>query len=254
MNQEEQLFLKRLEDLANMADRRSTITFTDFMNLNELNILHTYAGKLSYLRVETFGGYDTAERQMAAFIPDALLIMGEDFSFPIRCVHISPANRKFAEDLSHRDYLGAILNLGIDRSKTGDILVRDNEAWLFCAESMEDFIIRELTRVRHTAVRCESVKPDGVTAVCRTEMISGTVSSVRLDSVIALAFHVSRSKISSLIPEGCVYVNARLVISNGHPLKEGDLVSVRGMGRFRYTGVRSESRKGRLFVEIEKYV
>ena len=106
MNQEEQLFLKRLEDLANMADRRSTITFTDFMNLNELNILHTYAGKLSYLRVETFGGYDTAERQMAAFIPDALLIMGEDFSFPIRCVHISPANRKFAEDLSHRDYWG----------------------------------------------------------------------------------------------------------------------------------------------------
>ncbi|MDO5422803.1 MAG: YlmH/Sll1252 family protein [Eubacteriales bacterium] len=250
MNQEEARFGKHLADLARAADQRSIVTFTDFLNLNELNIFHTCEQRFSFVQWKTFGGYEHAERQMAAFIPDALLFPWE---FPIACLKIAPLNRKFAEELSHRDYLGAILNLGIDRSKTGDIVKGEDCAWLFCVESMADFLCNELTRVRHTAVRCERCDPSEIQFSLHTEILTGTVSSVRLDSVLAVACKASRSSLISSIEEGKVFVNGRLVTSNGHPLKEGDLISLRGTGRFRFLEVGNQSRKGRYFIKIEKY-
>ncbi|MDY3919387.1 MAG: YlmH/Sll1252 family protein [Candidatus Limivivens sp.] len=250
MNQEEALFQKHLVDLARIADQRSIVTFTDFLNLNELNIFHTYEQRFSFVKWKTFGGYEHAERQMAAFIPDALLFT---WDYPIACLRIRPLNRKFAEDLNHRDYLGAVLNLGIDRSKTGDILTGEKEAWMFCTESMADFLCRELTRVRHTSVLCERCDSSGIQASLKTEVITGTVSSVRLDSVLAVACRASRSSLISSIEEGRVFVNGRLVTSNGHQLREGDLISLRGTGRFRFLEVGSQSRKGRYFIKIEKY-
>lgn len=141
MDKMEERTRQRILDLANLADRRGIITYTDFMNLNELNIFHSTVGKIPFVRWKLFGGYAKAERQLAAFIPDALYFR-YDFSqkgdsdedaipFPIVCLQIRPLNLKFAEKLSHRDYLGAILNLGIDRSVTGDILIDEECAYLF---------------------------------------------------------------------------------------------------------------------------
>ena len=84
--------------------------------------------------------------------------------------------------------------------------------------------------------------------------ITGTVASVRLDRLLALAFGVSRSSLTGLIEGGKVFVNGRLVTSNGYEPKEGDLVSVRGMGRFRYAGGGGQSRKGREYVILQRYI
>lgn len=251
MTQEEAVFQKHLSDLARIADQRCIPVFSDFLNLNELNLFHSSVSKFSYVRWELYGGYEHAERQMAAFIPDALSFHGD---FPITCVRIAPLNRKFAEDLTHRDYLGAILNLGIDRSKTGDIAVGEDAAWLFCVESMGDFICRELTRVRHTTVRCEICDAAEVSAQLKTELLTGTVSSVRLDSLLAIACKASRSSLISSIEGGLVFVNGKLVTSNGYQPKEGDLISLRGTGRFRFLEVGNQSKKGRYFVKIEKFL
>ena len=124
MNREEELFKKRLKDLASAADRRGIVVFTDFMNLNELNIFHSCTREFGYVSYQLFGGYEHAERQIAAFLPDAL---SYSYDFPIISLKIRPLQKKFAEDLSHRDYLGALLNLGVDRSKIGDILVGEKE-------------------------------------------------------------------------------------------------------------------------------
>ena len=115
MNREEELFKKRLKDLASAADRRGIVVFTDFMNLNELNIFHSCTREFGYVSYQLFGGYEHAERQIAAFLPDAL---SYSYDFPIISLKIRPLQKKFAEDLSHRDYLGALLNLGVDRPRS----------------------------------------------------------------------------------------------------------------------------------------
>ena len=120
MTREEQQLEKRFLDLAETAYQRGIVTYSDFLNLNEQHIFHSIRPRLSYIQAESFGGYEAAERQMAAFVPDAPMFCPK---YPIACIKIEPLQKKFAEKLAHRDYLGALLNLGIERSKTGDILV-----------------------------------------------------------------------------------------------------------------------------------
>ena len=224
MNKEEQLIQKRLIDLASLADRRSIVTFSDFLNLNELNIYHSSKKELSFVKCQLFGGYEYAERQMIAFIPDALCY---NWDYPLQCVDIKPLNDRFAEDLGHRDFLGAVLNLGIERSKIGDILITDNGALIFCHASMTEFLCKELTRIRHTMVSCRAVTPGEIEYTPKLESVKGTVASVRLDSLLSLAFGSSRSSLAGLIEGGKVFVNGKMITSNGYKMKEKDIVSVR---------------------------
>lgn len=259
MNKEEELFQKRLFDLANQADMRNVVTYSDFLNLNELNILHSSAKELSFIKWQLFGGYEFAERQIAAFIPDALSYVYEteeeiQKEYPILCIHITPLHEKYADALTHRDYLGAILNLGIERSMIGDIVIDGVHAYLFCHKKMGDFLCRELTRVKHTVVKTERMEVEQITYQPKLERIKGSVASVRLDSLLSLAFGSSRSRLTELIEGGKVFVNGKLITSNGYRVKEQDVISARGLGRFRFVGNVSETRKGRLFVEIEKYI
>ncbi|MCI9306497.1 MAG: RNA-binding protein [Lachnospiraceae bacterium] len=251
MTREEQQTEKRLLDLGQTAYQRGIVTYSNFLNLNEQNILYGIRSELSYLRIESFGGYETAERQMAAFVPDAPLFCPE---YPIDCIQIEPLQVKFAESLSHRDYLGAILNLGLERSKTGDILVEEDRAYLFCESRIADFICENLTRIRHTAIMAGRVEKESFSYEPKMRKIRGTAASIRLDSLLSLAFGASRSSLTGLIEGGKVFVNGSLVTSNGYQPKEGDLVSVRGMGRFRFQESGGKSKKGRSYVTLLKYI
>lgn len=261
MNKEETLFSKRLSDLAVRADQKNIVLFSDFLNLNELNIFHSCAKDLSFIKTQTFGGYEMAERQIIAFIPDALFydmgnksIFCSDWEYPVRVLRIEPSSRKYAEELSHRDYLGTILGLGIERSTIGDILCDKEGAYVFCLDKIADYILSELVRVKHTSVLIREVALDQIHYEPEYELIKGSVASVRLDTLLALAFSSSRSSLGSLIEAGSVFVNGKRITSNGYKVKEQDIISVRGHGRFRYRGILSQTRKGRVFVEIEKYV
>ena len=258
MTREEELFQRRLLDLADTAWQRNIITYTDFLNLNEQNIYHDTIRQLSFLESRAFGGYEYAERQMIAFIPDALLTVLEDQDqrppYPISCIRISPLNAKFSDTLSHRDYLGSLMNLGIDRSKTGDIVIQENCAYLFCQEKIAEYLCRELTRIRHTTVNCQECSLEEIYYQPKLLQVTGTVASVRLDALLSLAFNTSRSSLVGLIEGGKTFVNGRMTTSNGYRLKDGDMISVRGYGRFRFCEVVSATRKGRYLVRIEKYV
>lgn len=251
MQKEEQLLQKRLIELSQLAFQRNIVTFTDFLNLNELNILHTLPKNQLFSQYHSFGGYELAERQMVAFLPDALYY---DIIYPYHVCKITPLNAKYAENLTHRDYLGAILNLGIDRCKIGDILVSDTDATLFVADSMADFICQELTRIRHTTVQAMLIDMDDFHYQPRYEEITGTVASVRLDSLLSLAFSASRSKLVGLIEGGKVFVNGRLITTNSYQLKEDDIISVRGMGKFQYIKTMSITKKNRAYIQINKYI
>ncbi len=247
---------KRLIELSRTAYIRGIVMFSDFLNLNELNILHTTPKHLFQSRYVTYGGYDLSERQMVAFLPDALYAFSEEqtIPYPVQVLEISPHNKRFCEELSHRDYLGAVMNLGIERCKLGDIMVDGSKALLFVREELAGYIRENLTRIRHTSVNiCVSCDfPNDYEP--KYEEIKGTVASVRLDTVLSLAFPLSRSKITSYIEGAKVFVNGKLVTSNGYRLKEGDIISVRKMGRIVYDGVLSETKKGRFLTVIRKYI
>ena len=130
-HKEEQLLKKRFIELSRLAYQREFITYSNFLNLNEIHILHSLSKEELYTKYIVFGGYDAAERQMAAFLPDALYLRWKDpevrnqLPFPFYVLSVTPLHQKYAEVLTHRDYLGAILNLGIERSKIGDIVEKD---------------------------------------------------------------------------------------------------------------------------------
>lgn len=251
MTREEQQLEKHFRDLARTAYQRGIAVFSDFLNLNELNIFQSLRGEFSYLETETFGGYELAERQIAVFRPEAPVFYAD---YPVKCLKITPLNAKFAEDLNHRDYLGAVLNLGIDRACLGDILVEEDAAYLFCLERMADFIRDNLIRIRHTSVYVEQVEAENFHYEPKYKEVSGTVASVRLDKLLALAFNASRSSLTGFIEGGKVFVNGKLVTSNGYEPKEGDLISVRGMGRFRFRETGGQSKKGREYVILWRYI
>lgn len=259
MQKEEIMLQKRLIELSRTAYQRGIPLYSDFLNLNELNILHTTPKDMFDVPYRVFGGYEFSERQMAAFLPDAFSLYLEDEdtfqgAFPIQVLKIRPLQKKFAEPLTHRDYLGAILNLGIERSKTGDILVTPEEAFLFVKDSIAGYICEQLTRVRHTTVQAAASDVSEFQYAPRFETIRGSIASVRLDSLLALAYSSSRSKLTALIEGGRVFVDGKLVISNGYQVKENDIISVRGLGRFVFRGTLTATKKGRMYVEIDKYI
>ena len=251
MQKEELMLQKRLIELSKIAYQRGIVTYSDFLNLNELNILHTTPKQEFFSCYEVFGGYEFSERQMVSFIPDALCFEKE---YPITVLKIAPVQKKFSEQLSHRDYLGAIMNLGIERSKIGDIILEEDSAILFVHRSLKDFITEELSRIRHTTVLVKEIEEECVFTQPNTKEVKGTVASLRLDSLLALAFAPSRSKLIAYIEGGKVFVNGKLIVSNGYQIKENDIVSVRGLGRFQFKECLSETKKGRYYVALDLYI
>ena len=249
--EKDDFFLKRIRELANLSYHRDIVTFSDFLNLNEQNMVSSLKRQFPQIVMEIFGGYENAERQMVAFHPDALAFTWE---YPIDCLKIEPKAIKFSESLTHRDYLGALLNLGIERSVIGDIVVQEKAAWFFCQNKMTDFFLDNLCRVRHTNILITKVDDPDKLPCPKLEAINGTCASVRLDSLISLAFKASRSSMVSYIEGEQVFVNGKLITSNGYEPKEGDIISVRGKGRFIFDGMSHQTKKGRCGVRILRYI
>ena len=249
-DKDEQLLKKRISELAALCYQRDIRSYTDFLTLNEQTIFHSMKRTLPPVTWLMGGGYETAERKIVCFLPS---YEDETADLPISILEAVPASPRFAEALTHRDFLGAIMNLGISRSCIGDILMNENGCFIFCLEKMAPFLIQELKMVRHTQVSCRPAT-QALAAAPNCETVSGSVASPRLDSVISLVFKTSRSKTLPFIEGERVFIDGRLCISPGRQLKEGEIISVRGLGKFRYTGAGHQTKKGRLFVNAEKYI
>lgn len=251
MDSEEILLRKRLAELADKSYNNSQYLFTGFLSAAELDTYYHMERELSYVPVTVFGGTADCERVMLRF--GSVELCGYEERFPIQCVEIAPLVEKFGEELGHRDYLGALMNLGIERSTLGDIVVAGKHAFLFCTEKMAPYIIESLNQVRHTNVRCGIAEQIPESTITRTERKTVQVSAARADSVIAKVYNLSRSESVDLFRAKKVFVNGRLNENNGGQLKPDDRVTVRGFGRFRFVGVSGETRKGKLNVEADLF-
>ena len=197
------------------------------------------------------GGCEGAERRIMAAGNEA---ESGPPDWPIRVVAVTPKSGKYAEELTHRDYLGAVLGLGIDRSQIGDILVRDKSAWIFCLDPAADLLVSALTQVRRTAVTAEPAPPDVPELAPRYAAVRLNVASERLDAVVAAFCGVSRGQAEKLFAAEKVFVNSRTVTDRSARLKEGDILSVRGFGKAVYDGIEHETRKSRLWVSLRRYI
>ena len=173
---------------------------------------------------------------------------------PVSVIAVTPKSEKFAEELTHRDYLGAILGLGIERSLIGDILVRDKRAWFFCLTPAAEMLASALTQVRRTAVAAEIAPPDVPELRPRYEALRLNVASERLDAVVAAFTRLSRGQAEKLFGAEKVFVNGRAVTDKSARLKDGDMLSVRGFGKAVYDGIEHETKKNRLWVSLRKLI
>lgn len=254
MDKEEQILRRRFIDLATAAHNRGIPLYSDYLNLNEQNIFISMRQELPKIKYFSYGGYEDAERKMLCFCGNDHITEPEQLKFPMDCILIEPLNQKFSDSLNHRDFLGAVLNLGIDRTKVGDILILQNEGYLFCSNIVSGFILDQLNKVKHTIVRSSIIDQREFNYQPSYKEIVGTVSSTRLDSILSVAFHTSRSSLTGLIAGGKVFVNSKEILSNSYVLKENDVVSVRGLGKFKYIGTKYQTKKGRYSITILLYI
>ena len=248
----QQELISRLTDLASQAARRNTYTYSPFLSLADQDELSRIPHDRLPVRYTLFGGSPSCERQLAVFGSEDEL--GYPPEPPVAIVSISPVSEKYGEELSHRDYLGAILNLGIDRGLTGDIVIRGKQAWLYCLDSISEYICGHLDRVRHTSVTCAPVTGDVPELAPQLQEVSLNVASERLDAIVAAFTGLSRGHVQTLFSEKRVYVNSRLADNAGKALKEGDVLNVRGFGKAVYDGISGHSKKGRNYVALRKYI
>ncbi|GMQ59865.1 RNA-binding protein [Vallitalea sediminicola] len=249
---EETLIVNKIIDKGKLASLRQINMFTDFLNIHEQSLFISNRNQLSEINHIFYGGYDYSERKIIAFYPE--YIENDNINYPIELLEISPKNQKFSNNLTHRDFLGAILNLGITRTKIGDIIVKDNFAIVFVIKPVSDFIISNLEKVKQTVVDIKKIHvlPQEILTPS-FQQIKGTVSSIRLDSLVSLAFPLSRGKALALIKNKNVYVNSKLILSPSYNLSQGDIVSVRGIGKFLFYDIGSRTKKDRIYIELKRY-
>lgn len=253
MDEEKELrqLKKRLTELAEKSSRQNIYTYTGFLGMAEQDAFHQIERELSYAHPILSGGSELAERQLVRFgNPED---MGYEEEFPIALLKIMPLQQKYADTLGHRDFLGALMNLGIERSTLGDIFLKDNCGYLFCLESIADFIAEELRKVKHTDVKCALTEASEALEGQEKVRRNLTVSSERADAVIAALYHFSRTRSAELFKARRVFVNGKICENNSSVLKSGDAVSVRGEGKFYYDGTDRETKKGKLSVGILLY-
>ncbi|MCR5145360.1 MAG: DbpA RNA binding domain-containing protein [Lachnospiraceae bacterium] len=250
-------FHNRLQELADRSYSNSCYTFTEFCGLPELSEYYKLQNNLQFAGTKIFGGYEDAERVIIRFgNPDDL---GYEQDFPISCLKVSPLIAKFSDNLTHRDFLGALMNQGMRRSTIGDIKVCDNSAYIFCMENIADYIIEHLDKIKHTSVKCtliniyDQAMYEQVLAELDSEIPDSKtiqVMSMRADAVISKVYNLSRNDSLNLFKAQKVYINGRLAENNAQQVKLSDVINVRGFGKCKIASSPSETRKGKLAMTI----
>lgn len=253
-NKEEKRFINHLKDLQKKSYYMQSEVFTDFLSVREAAILNQSIASLPDGRFLLYGGVQGAERQMACFYPS--FFDKEELSFPISALEITVAGAKFHRSFpKHGDFLGAILGLGIERKLIGDIYVFPERccAHLFCSEIIQAFIISELKVVRNCKVNVHLISPSQMEASARLESHTGSVSSLRFDSIVSEVFHLSRGKIKDFFHAEKLIVNGCLPSSLHQSVKEGDIISCRGYGKFIFYEVTGKTKKDRIKIHYGLY-
>lgn len=251
MNLENEAIKKHIEDLANRSYAQNMFTFSGFLGMAEQSAFWEIQKKISFTDYTLFGGYEQAERIMIRF--GSVRELGYEEPFPIKLIEVKPLIQKFADKLDHRDFLGALMNLGIEREIIGDICIIDNIGYVFCQENMVPFIMENIDKIRHTNVKCTVLDAIPDLQLSEPEYMEITVSSERVDVLVSAVYKLSRTESLELFRSKRIFINGRTIENNSYFLKENDVVTVRGFGKFCYKNALGKTKKGKVRVTLEKF-
>ena len=230
MDKEDNLVFRHLLDLAKVSHAGDISVFSDFLNVREVAVLKRQVADLPVGRFFIFGGIEDAERVMVCF--PASYEEREDIDFPISCIEIQIKSSKFeSNSLTHRDFLGAILGVGIDRKLIGDIYTVSEDksvvkAFVLCQNKITNFLISELHQIGRCQVSCTKAETTDIMSVRRIEDKYGTVPSLRLDVIIGEALNLSRTKVKALIDSDKVAVNSAQISSSHYQVMLKHIITV----------------------------
>ncbi len=260
IDQSEARLLARVADLFRRAEA-GEVTYTPFLTPREQKLVrekYVFAGE----RILPLGGYADAERRRVYLLPpymseldadtkDALL--AEELAASLVAICVTGSGYR---ELSHRDFLGAVLNLGIERDAIGDIcVVSPFEAVLFCDRLMGEFLRESLTRVARDAVKVKEIcLPQNFDGGRKFEPCTDTVASPRADAVVAALCNLSRERAQALFAQSLVEIDYEPTEKYDREVNEGAVITVRGHGKFIVRSLSDKTKKGRLRLQADRYV
>lgn len=243
------LLRAKILDMIDLSDRYFSPRFSQFLDERQCADSERILSELHFHSYKFFGGFPQSKRKILGIYPEYL--SADEGDFPIVPIEF---RYRVSDKLSHRDFLGALMSQQIKREMLGDILVNDGCTVVFIYQSVSDFILNNVEKIGSVGVKSSISKQTDFQAVEEFEEITGTVSSLRLDAVSALALRLSRQKVMELIKSDGIEVNYTKIYSGDFLLKEKDIFSVRGFGKFILEHIGGLSKKDRIHITIKKYI
>lgn len=250
MSGEEKILYAKLKDCFRLSEKYQAPRFTSFLNEAEQEIIKKYTCEFGS-NYCFFGGFENAQRKLLGVFPDWQEPCFDEF--PISAIKIT---KKYQKTLSHRDYLGTILSLGIDRIKVGDILINDDDdCYVFVLADIADYILGGISKISNVGIKTMIIPLSEVLIPeVKFQEIYTVSASLRLDAVVASVLNVSRKTSSNLIQGLKVSVNHTPTTDTSYNLKPNDIISVRGYGRFIFSSQGHNTRSNRIHICVKKYI
>jgi RNA-binding protein YlmH len=237
---EEKVFVDQILKWKEEARERYSSKLTDFLDEREQFILQNIIGHQDEVKVKFFGGIEGAERKRAIIYREFMEPNEEDFELGYYEIHYAS---KF-HSLSHRDVLGSMMSLGMKRTKFGDILYNEDRIQIILMKEIESFVEINFNSIRNAPIKLERINSFQLMEIKDNwTQLSGTVSSLRIDSLISEFYNLSRQKSQMLVKAELVKVNQKIIDSTSFLCAEGDVLSVRGFGRSKLVSIDGKSKK-----------
>lgn len=249
MEMEDAVLRAKLRDAVRLARNGSGAHFVGFLNEHEASLAKTTAEAENFSAYMLWGGFPEAERVCFGAFPDWMEPLPE--KFPIETVTVV---HRSCDNLTHRDFLGALLGAGITREVLGDILLEAGRCVFFLRSEMADFLLTQVEKIGRVGVKLSVGAQFPLPPAHKYQSFSATVASERLDCVTAVCAGLSREKARGLLSSGAVQVDHVPACDADFTVREGALLSVRGKGRFRIDALSQPTKKGRLRLEGRKFI
>lgn len=245
--------MRRVEELCRRAVYTGQVCWTDFLSDRQQQLAQAAVNRAGMGECRWEGGYPDAERRVLGILSGDAPWQAEEPA-PVRCIWLQP--RSAQGKLAHRDCLGAILGLGLDRRSLGDILPgEEGGAAVFCLPPADQLILQQLRQVGRETVEPRLVEEGQLpaAAVRPRRIQTASLASLRLDAALAAMLHCSREDAAQLVRTGKVQANHLEMTSPHAAIYEGDIFTVRGKGRFRLETIGGKSRRDRIFIQYFQY-
>lgn len=260
MTKEDQYLFALIEDKMHQCVEQYRMTYTYFLDMRQRTLAEQFCRSQKGVRWAFYGGYPDAERMVLLFLPEYMEVganccdyfMKNPMENPLCLIRAEHGGYK---KLSHRDYLGSFLGLGLERTVCGDLLVREDGCDFILLEELADFVLLHYGKAGHEMLKLhiepmeELIVPKGL-----VEEVRDTVASLRVDSVVASAFSMSRAKAAAAVQSGIVFINGVQIAKPDAGVNQGDKLVFRGKGKVVIREIGKTTKKERIVIEMNRYL